>query len=273
MNLFDTAAANATSIEQGYLNAKGSKSPEEALTVEEFVELVERDGCVSMNMHPWVLRDVLANGKHLNIYEWAEEQANLSGRSVDEILKEKLGRYYPRRCGFADLLDDGEKFRYGCLNIGGAGAPKYGVFCVVLKSQFSGIGKSVAYLVGDSLNEYTDSSGNVDRPRLESEAAPHSSRHHLAGMKHMDQVPSIAKEQRLGMLCSDDDYIEAIFVQDVGFDDFKEVRIKEKDYKSLKKLAFDDFSTKRRRGTHALVSEFNAILRAEKNGKIDIERL
>ena len=113
-----------------------------------FAGCIYNTGRISINMRPSVLTDLVARRKYQNIYEWANEHATLSSRSVADILREKLGRYYERRVYFDDSFENGRAFRYGLLNIGGVGADRYGQFCIVLKADFVRADTSVAYLKG-----------------------------------------------------------------------------------------------------------------------------
>lgn len=273
MDIFDLASDNAPSLAERFEDVKAKASADEADTLDRFAERVMQDGRVSMNMRPWTLSSLLSTGKHQNMYQWAEEQAGFSGRPLDEILREKLGPYYERRIAFDSAFDDGRLFRYGALNIGGAGATKYGKFCAVLASDFAAGGEDVAYLKFDSLNTYVRAKAEVDEAAISGDVASHASRDKLTALKHVHEIPTVDEHDWPGLVCSDSDYVEAIFLEEVTPQDAEEVRVPEQDYRRLRRLAFDDFAQKRRDGTRALVQDFNDILRADRDGVIRLKRI
>ena len=50
---------------------------------------------------------------------------------------------------------------------------------------------------------------------LQEDVALHSHRHFLAALKHGSTLSSVSIDEWPKMLCSNDDYIEAIFIADV----------------------------------------------------------
>ena len=273
MNLFEVADQNGPALADRFKEAKDARSSDDAAILDRFAERVIQDGLVSLNMRPWVFSTLLAKGRYQNIYEWAQEQADLSGRSVDEILHEKLGSYFSGRIAFDACFEQGRRFRYGALNIGGAGPTRYGAFCVVLASGFSQGSGPVAYLMRDSLNDYVDVNGNVDTEGIRLDAALHGSRHHLTALKHSDTVLSVAEHGWPSLVCSDSGYIEAIFLADVTRQEIDEARIPEQEYQRLRALAFDDFSRCLDEGERALVQDFVDILRAARDDTIILRRV
>jgi len=207
------------------------------------------------------------------MYEWAEEQALLCSRPVEEILREKLGRFFNRRINFDRTFEDGRRFRYGVLNIGGVGADHYGIFCAVLNSDFVGPDTLIAYLMRDSLTTYMPTEAKINITTLRQEVATHSHRHYLAALKHAGELATSNRSDWARMVCCDDRYSEAIFVKDVDLPSIAAVRVKEAEYTRLFALAFNEYTQHHDDATHSLKANFIRILRAEQEGHFPVERV
>ncbi|MBM4083794.1 MAG: hypothetical protein FJ272_03310 [Planctomycetes bacterium] len=273
INLFDLARANAGRLQARYAEAKGGKSDSAAKRIEEFAAYVLANGRISVNMRPSTLADVL-HGKALqNMYEHAQEMAALSGREVASVLRERLGEYHDRRLAFEDSFESGRQFRYGALNTGGAGCVKFGIFCILLKPEYAEPEKPLAYVMGDSLTEYTDATGKVDLERLSKDVSTHSHRQYLAAAKHVNVLENVEQHQWAALVCGDSGYIEAIFLETVTCQSFVEVRIQAEEYDKLFRLSFEDFGRKLSEAERALCQCFVTVLRAAQNKAIDLQRV
>lgn len=261
VDLFAIANTNGPLLSQKLENVKATKAAGEVALLERFADRVQQHGRVAINMRTYEFSDLLLRGRYFNIYEWSLEQAQISKRSVNAIQRERLGGYFEKRMAFDGAFVDGQKFRYGTLNLGGAGPVEWGQFCVILKAEFAERATRLAYVRGDSLNTYSDSFGNIDVSAVTRDAALHSSRHALATIKHADVVSSTPEAEWPGLLCSNSDYIEAIMGVDVTSDSVGEVRITHDEKKALWDLAFADFGRKLEPGERALTHDFATILR------------
>lgn len=270
MNLFQIAHDNASSLEAQLEEHRQRLADGELDSFDRFAERIRIAALVSMNMRPWVLTEVVLNG-HQNIYEWATEQSVLSGRPQREILNEKLTTWFERRLRFDTAFDDGEHFRYGALNVGGVGSTRYGNFCVVLKGAFLEGLTTLAYLKNDSLRCYFTHAGLVDDMRLRAEVALHEHRHYLAALKHASALSRGSDSEWAQMVCSDSEYIEAIFIGDVSMPEIEEVRVQRTEYERLWNLAFSDFGSSRKDEERALLNDFVVILRAAGNGQLKLK--
>jgi len=271
VNLFQLAEANIARLEEAYGEVLDS-SGEARETLDRFADGVRRDGRVSINMRLYVLASLVAHGRHLNAYEWAEEQSALSGRDKDAVLQHKLGAWYGKRVAFDAFFEDGEAFRYGALNTGGLGAERYGPFCTVLPESF-GTSGAVAYLRGDSLKNYVSEAGAVDEEAIEGDAAPHSHRGELAALKHAEDLPATDDGEWPELLCSDSDFVEAIFTEAVELSCVDRVRVSHAKYQDLYWLAFNSYDVGLKEGERALGADFVAIRQAERDGRIRLEVL
>ncbi|MBN2207943.1 MAG: hypothetical protein JW759_01415 [Candidatus Coatesbacteria bacterium] len=273
-DLFKLAEKNAAALESRFEELKALRPVDEAAQIDRFADRVHLDGRVSVNMRPSVLSYILLGRKHQSIHEWAEEQAGTSGRPASEILQEKLHENHDARLAFEDSFEQGRKFRYGCLNIGGAGpVSKYGQFCCVLKSDFPWGKGRIAYLRGDSLRMYVSTDNKTNVEALSRDAAAQGSRHHLAALKHGERILGAEEEMWPEIVCSDADYIEAVFTEVVGMGELGEVRVPGEEYDRLWDLAFGDFGKSLTDDEHALRNVFVMILREVGRRSIELRRV
>jgi hypothetical protein len=260
MNLFAIAANNATSLEKQFAELKSRLDPADADCLVRFADHIAQRGRVSINMRQTVLISFLLSGRHQNLYEWAEWRAKYSSRSAEEIVREKLDKFYERRVAFDRRFERGEHFRYGALNIGGMGAVSYGDFCSVVEDEFFADHSDVAYLRSDSLQTYLLPGPVVDDAAIHRDAAPHSHRHCLAALKHYDEIRRKPEEQWPSLLCSGSDYVEVIFVGNITPNHLEEVRISRSDYDLFFLYAFEEFREKLKDADRFLVDGFVMIL-------------
>lgn len=273
INLFKLAQDNSSSLQSRFEDFKGKRPPKELATIERCAELVLTTSRVSMNMRPSVLSELIANGPYQNTYERAQELSELSGRSAEAILRETLREYYDRRIAFDGAFEDGRSFRYGALNIGGPGTTSYAQFCCVLSSSSPVDPGDIAYLKSDSLKNYVGRDNAVRKDALARDVATHGSRHHIAVLKHVDQIVAAPEEEWAELICSNEDCIEAIFVRKVTKDEFDEVRITVEDYDELWESAFADLGSPLAKARYAEAQDFVVILRAERDGIIKLRRV
>lgn len=270
MNLFTVAAANAASLEQRFHNIKSTLPSKELDELNRFIEWVERERHVAINMRQTVLLSFLTLGNYQNIYEWARSHSSISLLPIDHILREALKAFYERRLVFDAYFEHGKEFRYGVLITSGSGATDYGNYCSVLKEQvFTHI--ELAYLRADSLATYMLTGPTVDATAVQEDAALHSHSHFLAGIKHFGTVPHVPESSWPSLLCSSEDFIEAIFTGRIGVDDLEEIRMLKSDYDLFFHYAFEDFREKLDEADRCLVEGFAFILKLLKQHGIRLE--
>ncbi len=119
MDLFAAATENGPSLESAFKEALSGRAEQERASLSGFSERVERDGRVSINARGAELLAFLKAGQYKNIHQLAKEESGRLGRKPEEILRERLGRYYERRLIFDRHFEHGEQFQYGALSIGG----------------------------------------------------------------------------------------------------------------------------------------------------------
>src|SRR6185436_12279443 len=259
MNLFQVARDNAESFSRRYESVRDAMK-ETAFQLDRFVEAVWSEGRLAINMRPTVLLRLLALGRYQNVYDWADELVGRTGQSREELLRLRLKGYYDRRMAFDCFLEQGERLRYGALNLGGLGAVYFGDYCLVFGEAFAEGLADLSYLWADSLETYLMPDCMVDELGLRRDACPHSHRHFLAALKHGAKAVTLAEHRWPALICSRAGFIEAIFVGSVAPADLQAVRMDQLDYE----LYFDslvDAALGRLRGSDRfLVEQFDTLL-------------
>lgn len=188
-----------------------------------FRSVVETQGTVSINMQPWKLSTFLRRGRYLSMQENAPVEAGERGMSVGEVLQ-RQGEHLAPRLEFEGHFEHGEQFLYGALNIGGMGPPGYGIFCTVLNPDVVHA-LPCAFVPGNSLDLYARGRVAVDAAAVRKEAATIECRGILATIKHLDDLEHKDAAAWPEMLCSDQCFVEAIFVGEINPTSVREVRM------------------------------------------------
>ena len=242
MDLFTIAEENSHTLEDQFESLIFALAEADVEIMNRFFKRLEQKGRVAINMRQMGLLSFLTFGKYQNIYEWAQLQAGSSSRSKDEILRERLGEFYDKRVAFDDAFEEGEKFRYGALNIGGLGATHFGEFCIVFKENMFTANVKIAYLKSDSLKSYMLPGPAVDEDGVRRNAASRSHKQHLASLKNANEIAATLEDKWPSLVCSENEYVEAIFVGDVPSTSSDTIRMAKVDYDGLFQSAYEDFS-------------------------------
>ena len=261
MDLFAIAAENVPTLEDQFESLISSLAKADAEALNRFFKCLEQEGRVTINMPQTVLLSFLTFGKHQNIHEWAQLRTGKSSKSKEEILREKLGEFYEKRSTFDTAFEEGEEFRYGALNIGGLGVTHFGEFCVVLKENIFTADVKIAYLKSDSLKSYMLPGPVVDEDGIRRNAAPRSHKQHLASLKNANEITTALEDKWSSLLCSEDEYVEAIFVGDVPSTSSETIRMAKVDYDDLFQSAYEDFSRELEDSERFRIDAFVMILR------------
>jgi hypothetical protein len=259
VDLFRVAQDNGSHLQQRF-EALASDPRHDVARMTAFTELVSQNGRISINMRPSVLSSFLSRGVYLNTYALAEELARLSGRTLTDVLRERLGTFYDKRLAFDSKFENGRRFIFGALNIDGAGSENYGVFCVVLDNSVSAC-QQLAYLPKDSLGGYVDDHHAVAAAQIEQDASPDSHKHYLAVIKHVHELEKVDYREWTKMVCCGKQYIEAIFIMDIEPIHLEAVRLTHSEHEVFWDLAFSDFGRRLDDAERALAQDFIDICR------------
>jgi len=183
-----------------------------------------------------VLNNVLIEGRYKNIYEVKREDKELLERlgkstiSHDEALRRHLKEHSESRIVFDYTFDDGEKLRYGALNIGGLGLTDFGPICVVMKREQVEKYSSLAFVSEDSERYVEKDHVNIDRLKQDISDKEHV--HLLAVLKHETEVERTSPEEWTTMICCtrgkhDHVYVEAVTKDEILNTHIEAVRMSE----------------------------------------------
>jgi len=271
LDLFAIARGNANRVQAAFESVVASMLPAQAALVREFAAWVEAEALISINVKLFVIVEFLNGGRYQNTYEWAQEQSRLSGRSAEDALRERLHKHYEKRVTFDRAFKDGEQFRYGALNGGGAGLPEYDPYCVVLLRDSQISPEGIAYLPGDSLKICFAADGSFDPTVIESRTTPHTHRHLMAANERAIEVPLANKQEWPGLVASPGRYFEVVFIGDVSLETVECVRVLKTEYDRMWDMAFANFGRKLRDAERALVHDFVQMRRGVIDGRIQVE--
>jgi hypothetical protein len=235
MNIFDIANQNLDSLKTRYKLLKEKYEDQDNFGIfSKFVKLVKDKWSISINMRQGVLNNFLIAGKYKNVYEVKKEQGGELRKvrkleiSEEQAVKRHLKDYYKSRVTFDRTFEDGAKFKYGALNIGGLGLKKYGDYCVVIKREQSEDYTSLALIKEDSLNYVEEDHLNIER--LSQDIANRECVHTLVALKHENDIEGIPTDELASMICCNECYVEAITTDDILNKHIESVRMSKKDY-------------------------------------------
>ena len=270
-DLESLAHDNVERLRQEVTN-RTAAAPDRADLLARFAAAVRDTSGVSLNLRNAGLIGLLATGRHLNIHDVAERMAEEFGADAERILRRQLGPWYDRRIAFDDAFTGGRTFHYACLHIGGMGPTMYGEYCVVLHAGRLAAAGALTYLREDSARDYVDAAGAVDVPRVAADIAPHEGREWLAALKCEPELTNDESEWPK-TLCSNDGYIEAIFVTAEVRGAISTVRIGRKRHSELYDLILDRYRRTLTELEKAVVDDFVTVSSLMKDAGLKLEVL
>lgn len=271
LDLFAIARENGSAIQKAFESIIDSTSSDRSATVHEFADWIEAEAVISINVRLFIIVDFLNGGGYQNIYERTRELARLIGRNSEDLLREQLRGYYGKRKVFDGSFHNGERFRYGALNAGGAGLSEYGPYAVIMTRDFQSSLIDIAILPGDSLKICLSVDEALDIVAVRSRTAPFSHRHQLATIENASAVHSTDKSNWAKLVVSPTRFFEVIFLGDVYLRDVQCVRVMKSEYDRMWDMAFASFGRKLGEAERALVNDFIQLRRGEMDGKIHLE--
>ena len=251
MNIFDIANQNSDNMKTQYKLLKERYGDQNNLDIlSNFVKLVKNKWAISLNMGLGTLNIFLIAGRYKNVYEVKKEQGGKLRElrkleiSDEQAVKSHLKSYYRSRVTFNRTVEDGEKFKYGALNIGGLGSERYGEYCVVIKRKQSEEYSSLAFIKEDSLEYVEGDSVNIER--LSQDIANRECVHALVALKHENGIGGFPFDELASMICCDESYIEAITTDEIENGHIGSVRMSKMDYnRYFIDYLFKDFTSEK----------------------------
>lgn len=87
VDLFHLAESRGFKIVEDFEALGNARSPDEMKVLREFAEWVAAKATISINAPLFVFVELIGGREYQNVYEWAIEQSAISGRGVEEILR------------------------------------------------------------------------------------------------------------------------------------------------------------------------------------------
>ena len=199
----------------------------------DFAQFIGEKCAISINMLPNTIIKFFILGEYKNVNESRDDmihelEATRGIHISQEIaIKNRLGKWYNSRKIFEDTFDNGKKFKYGALNIGGMGSEKYGDFCVIFSRSRLANTKAV-FIKEDSLKYVTDS--KVNKEKLKNDVADMDHVPYLAVLKHKEDIKMNGLDHSPHIICNDRDYIESIIQEDLLISHIEKIRINSESY-------------------------------------------
>lgn len=271
-DFFEAARVNDPALANGFRDRLTSLRRHESSLLTEFSDWVKFNTLISINTKLYVVIELLNGRPYQNIYEWADEQARLSGRSREEIMREQLGPYYDQRLRFDSEFEEGPKLRYGALNAGGLGTITYDPYCVVLSSVFQQSLSNFACIPGDSLKICFLANGLFDKSDLATRIAS-AQWHLLVTQERATEIAVVDKHEWPNLIVSATHYFEVIFIGNITRDAILSIRVSQAEYSSKWHLAFQNLGSKRSEAERAVLNDFVQLRRAELDGRVKVEVL
>jgi len=210
-DLGDFAQAAAASLDVRYDLLMGATPPRPALS--RFASWILSHTSLSINCRFGAVGTLLMGGTYSNMHDLAKVHADHIGKPSDEVLRARLGAYFEKRMAFDRQFVNGDQFNYAALTSSGCSLTAYGPICLRLKPEFSATTPPLAYVVGDTLDQYTTTSPpSVDLAKLASSIAPHSHRHKLAVLAFGSTIATSPGSMWGRLICKKTSYIESIFI-------------------------------------------------------------
>ncbi len=224
MDIFDMADENSDSLKDRHESLRKNYEAQGNLDVlDGFTKLVTDKWTMSVNLRQSAINNLLESGKYKNVYELKKDEKER---------KEYLKSYYKPRVAFDRCFNNGEKFKYGALNIGGLGASIFGNYCVAFKQQSVEGYSSLAFIKKDSLVNYVDDNHIVDTQQLSQDIANRGCVHFLTALKHEGDIELTPDDEWSSMVCCHEVYTEAVTTDDVVNTHIDTIRMSKGDYDS-----------------------------------------
>ncbi|GEM_PF-2560257 len=233
-DLFKIAAENSTQIADRFNEIKNKSNTEEKTILENFADFVKENWGLSINLKKSELISVLVSETYKNMYRVIEDDANELKQklgitiSIEETAKKSMGTFYEPRKIFEDSFVGGNHFLYSALNIGGMGLKKHGrSFSIIIHQSNVSEFPNCAFLKDESIRYIENGKPNIGR--LSNDTSDRQTIHLMTAIKNKKSLLETKKENWPGMVCSEENYIEAITPGEIPIKCINTVRIAKQD--------------------------------------------
>ncbi|MGH8553814.1 MAG: hypothetical protein ACRERS_11005, partial [Methylococcales bacterium] len=149
----------------------------------------------------------------------------------------------------------------------------YAPYCAVLGSDFHQNLSRCVCLPGDSLELCYSGTSGFGIAAVRQSTVSYSHMHWLVTHNRIKEIDPTPRTEWPQLLISTDSkrYFEVIFIGDIGLKVLKCVRVKADEYQKMWELAFANFGRSLPEADRAWVQDFVQLVRAHKDGKMQIE--
>jgi hypothetical protein len=200
--------------------------------------LGQRTAAVNMTLPRLV--SFLEDGHYLNVYEFIARGTGLDGDELEEAVRRHLRDLGDRRLKIDRLFGFGSESHYASLNLGGAGATRYGSACVIF--DLSNWEDAHTCFDGDSIRACFTRTGDqalADEQILERFALGEDAEQ-LAALRHrelLEREPNCVDPLEVRRrIEADDSLIEIHLLGPVRREHVREVRLTRSEYSHLRDL-------------------------------------
>ncbi len=239
-NIFSLAEQNSKYLSTEYNVLIKDLDSNDYDLVTGFRNLIRDTWKLSINLEMKRVEQFLNSEKYMNIYEVSEREvdekiengelaANDKESEIEQVLRSKLKTFYKSRITYDSLWEDGKKFKYAALNIGGAGICRFGPFCICFKKEYIDRLKMLAFVKMDSLKHYDHGESNDFNVFIRDLAAK-GDVSLLAALKHQQDIISSDGDGWHFIVCNNEDFIEAVTVEELLISAVESVRVTKDQY-------------------------------------------
>jgi len=247
MDLFELSDRNSDYLGQMYNSLeKRCKENNNLEKLNMFASAVKNTWTVAINMKNRALISFLISGNYKNVYELKKNDEKILIQeikldiSAEKAAKLRLKEFSRPRFTFDGTFNNGDRFKYGALNLKGNGIQKYGEYCVVFKREHLEKFFTLAFIKEDSLNYVCDDKINFQR--FSQDISNRKDIHKLASIKHENDLDTDNEKLTL-KICSENCYIEAVTADDILKQHIGCIRISKKKYSLYFDNLYKDFKS------------------------------
>ena len=152
-----------------------------------FLSILDCRRC-SINMSLESCIRLLKSGRLLNRHESIALNTGLTGKQLEDAVRKSIPAWGKQRQVFERLLKFGQNTHYTAMNLGGAGATRYGICCVIF--DINQLGDYLTCFGGDSLRAAFNSNGKrlLNKAEILSWFTVETDLSSMAALKHHEYI-------------------------------------------------------------------------------------
>jgi len=230
------------SVENKLINAAQSES----LKYSEFIDSVEQNKSIGINIRSELIFDIINTGFYLNIFQlgWTSEKIK---QKYNNAWADGID-YYSRLLIFLELFDANKLIKYCSINTGNLGLRLNefggGHTYVVLKNEFVEQNSALfnIYCLAEYSLSYFDDNLDFLIEKFQAEISSFSNVEDLAFLKHYHQILSTDPSNFKDLVAGGFNVIEVLVFNEIKISDIELIRISKRTYDSLNTKDFKNLS-------------------------------